>query len=284
MKPAIIIVTGLSGSGKTVALRALEDMNFFCVDNLPVTLIDVFISKLVKNSDIRKIAIGIDIREREFLSKADSVLSSLRKKYRHEIIFLEAETGVIIRRFNETRRPHPLARAENVSLEDCINIEHEMLSSIRRRADAVIDTSSYTPHQLRAYITSLYGDGKKRKAMSVTFISFGYKYGTPQNLDLLFDVRFIPNPFFVPKLKDLTGADKAVKRFVFGKPQTKEFIRKLDGLLNFLIPHYIKEGKTYLTIGIGCTGGKHRSPAITEKISGLIKNRSVYINVMHRDL
>ncbi|MEK7741811.1 MAG: RNase adapter RapZ [Nitrospirota bacterium] len=283
LKPTIVIITGLSGSGKTVALRALEDSGFFCVDNLPVTLINLFVSRLPKKGNITKIGVGIDIREQAFLSSMNSALRLLKKKYRTEIVFLEAEKGVLVRRFKETRRPHPLSSG-SANLDASIEKEKEMLLPLRKEADRIIDTSSYTPHQLRHQITSLYSNTRKSNAMSLTFISFGYKFGVPQNIDLLFDVRFIPNPNFIPELKELRGIDPPVKKFIFGKPQTKEFIKRLKGLLDFLIPLYIKEGKAYLTVGIGCTGGRHRSPAITEKIAALIKKHPVEISAIHRDL
>ncbi len=280
----VVIISGLSGSGKTVALRALEDSGFFCVDNLPLTLIDSFITQLTQKGAIKRIGIGIDIREQGFLLKADSALQALRKKHRTEIIFLEAEKGVLIRRFKETRRPHPLSISFKNDIGKSIEAEKKVLMPLRKEADRIIDTSSYTPHQLRQLITSLYSSAAKGSAMSLTLMSFGYKFGVPQNIDLLFDVRFIPNPHFVPELKELSGIDLPVKKFIFEKPRAKEFMKKLKGLLNFLIPLYIKEGKTYLTIGIGCTGGRHRSPAITEKIASLIKNQPVDINIVHRDL
>lgn len=280
----VVIISGLSGSGKTVALRALEDSGFFCVDNLPLTLIASFITQLTQKGDITKIGVGIDIREQAFLSGTDSALQALRKKHKTEIIFLEAEKSVLIRRFKETRRPHPLSKSFKNDIGKSIEAEKKALRPLRKEADRIIDTSSYTPHQLRHLITSLYSSAAKGSAMSLTLMSFGYKFGVPQNIDLLFDVRFIPNPHFIPELKELSGIDMPVKKFIFEKPRTKEFMKKLKGLLNFLIPLYIKEGKTYLTIGIGCTGGRHRSPAITEKIATLIKNQPVDINVIHREL
>jgi UPF0042 nucleotide-binding protein len=283
LKPTIVIITGLSGSGKTVALRALEDSGFFCVDNLPVTLINLFVSRLPKKGNITKIGVGIDIREQAFLSSMNSALRLLKKKYRTEIVFLEAEKGVLVRRFKETRRPHPLSSGSD-DIDQAIEKEKAMLQPLRKEADRIIDTSSYTPHQLRHLITTLYSNTRKSNAMSLTFISFGYKFGVPQNIDLLFDVRFIPNPNFISELKELRGIDTPVKKFIFEKPQTKEFIKRLKGLLDFLIPLYIKEGKAYLTVGIGCTGGRHRSPAITEKIAALIKKHRVEIRAIHRDL
>src|SRR3972149_5953739 len=231
-KPVIVIITGLSGSGKTIALRALEDSDFFCVDNLPVALIESFVSIISRDTDIRKIGIGIDIREKGFHT---------------EILFLEAEEDVLLRRFKETRRPHPLGG----NIEKAVQIEKERLSLLSENADRIIDTSSFTPHQLRQFITSLYKTQKTKKAMTVVLISFGFKFGAPQNADLLFDVRFMPNPNFVPELKKLKGTDKHVSDFVCKKPEAKLFLEKVKDLMDFLIPLYIKEGKSYLPVGIG---------------------------------
>jgi RNase adapter protein RapZ len=278
--PLIVIITGLSGSGKTVALRALEDAGFFCVDNLPMVLIDSFASEIWKNSGIKKIGIGIDIREKGFLSDIDSVLHLLKKKYRTEILFLEAEQDVLLRRFKETRRPHPLEG----NIEDAIKTERERLNVLRAAADRIIDTSSFTPHQLRRFITGFYSKETGRKAMTVVLISFGFKFGAPQNIDLLFDVRFLPNPHFIPELEPLTGTDKKVADFVLKNKTTKAYINKIKSLIHFLIPHYRKEGRSYLTIGIGCTGGKHRSPAIVEKLRDSLKKHPVDLHIVHRDL
>lgn len=283
MKPIIIIISGLSGSGKTVALRALEDAGFFCVDNLPATIINLFVSNLTKKKEIAKIGIGIDIREKAFFPKINSVIAQLRKKYRTHVVFLEAEKSILIRRFKETRRPHPLY-SNMEDLEKLISTEKELLMPLRTPADRIIDTSSYSPHQLRRLITSLYSNAPRSNAMSTTIISFGFKFGIPQNIDLLFDVRFIPNPYFVAELRDFTGLDAKVKKFIFDKKQTQDFLKKLKDLLKFLIPLYVKEGKAYLTIGIGCTGGKHRSPAIAEEIKKSIKAFHVDVNVIHREL
>lgn len=282
-KPTVVIISGLSGSGKTVALRALEDIGFFCVDNLPITLIDIFIAHLAEKKDALKIGIGIDIREQAFFFKFSSTLEILRKKYNVEIIFLEAEIGILVRRYKETRRPHPLYAGIS-DIDKAINKERRMLIILRKEADRIIDTSSYTPHQLRQLITSLYKSVSVSNRMSLTLISFGYKYGIPLNADLLFDVRFLPNPHFVPRLKDFTGLDKAVRKFIFDKTESKNFIRNLKTFLDFLVPLYIKEGRSYLTIGIGCTGGKHRSPAIAEKLKGLLNKHSVDITVIHREI
>lgn len=278
--PAIVIITGLSGSGKTVALRALEDSGFFCVDNLPIALIDSFISIVSKNKEIKKIGIGIDIREKGFLSGVIDVMQTLKSKYRTEILFLEAEGEVIERRFKETRRPHPLGG----NIGEALQMERERLFILKEAADRIIDTSSFTPHQLRQFVTLLYREDRGKKLMTVILISFGFKSGTPQNVDLLFDVRFLPNPHFVSELKALKGTDKKVSRYVLQKRITKEFMSKVRELIDFLIPHYIKEGRPYLTIGIGCTGGNHRSPVIVEKMKDYIKKYPVQVSVVHRDI
>jgi UPF0042 nucleotide-binding protein len=280
MKPMIVIITGLSGSGKTVALRSIEDAGFFCVDNLPIALIDSFVSIISKNIHIKKIGIGIDIREKGSFSSISDVLSILRDKYRTEILFLEAEKDVLVRRFKETRRPHPLGG----NIEEAIRKEKERLFPLREYADRIVDTSSFTPHQLRQLVTSIYKFRIGKKAMTVVLISFGFKLGTPQNIDLLFDARFLPNPNFVPELKALKGTDKRVSEYVFKNKTTRQYVDKIKELLDFLVPLYIKEGRSYLTIGIGCTGGNHRSPAIVEKMRGYLKKHPIDINIVHRDI
>jgi UPF0042 nucleotide-binding protein len=276
----ILIITGLSGSGKTVALRAVEDTDFFCVDNLPVSLISSLIAKISGQAGTRNIAIGVDIREKEFLSGIDRVLNALRSKHQVEILFLEAESDVLIRRFKETRRPHPLGG----EIEDAIASEQKILAPLKKKADRIIDTATLSPHQLRKLVSSMYASAKEQKELAVSIISFGFKYGIPQNVDLLFDVRFLPNPYFVPLLKDLNGTNKQVANFIFQYAETKEFIKKIKDLLNFLIPLYIREGKSYLSIAFGCTGGMHRSPALVEEISKLIRNKNIDLNVIHRDI
>jgi len=283
MKPTIVIITGLAGSGKSVALRALEDIGFYCVDNLPLPLVEPLTDMITGSNQHINIGIGIDIREKQFLYTFESVLMSLRVKYMEEVIFLEAEKDALMRRYKETRRPHPLVSG-GVSIEEAIDIEKTMLLPLRREADRIIDTSSYTPHQLRTMITSLFRTATPYGTMAVTLISFGYKFGLPQNIDLLFDVRFIPNPHFIPELRDLRGTDEKVRDFVLENPSTLEFLDRTVGLINFLIPQYLKEGKAYLTVGIGCTGGRHRSPAVVEKIASVIKEHPVEITVIHREL
>ena len=280
MKPIIVIITGLSGSGKTVALRALEDSGFFCVDNLPIVLIDSFASIVSKSGEIIRLGIGIDIREKGFLSEIGNVLKTLRKKYQTEIIFLDAEKDVLVRRFKETRRPHPLGG----DIEEAIQVEKERLSPLREAADRIVDTSSFTPHQLRQLVTSFYRMNLGKKAMTVVLISFGFKIGAPQNVDLLFDARFLPNPNFIPELKPLKGTDRRVSDYVLKDKTAKAYVSRIKDLIDFLIPLYIKEGRPYLTIGIGCTGGNHRSPAIVEKLRGYLKKYPIDLSVVHRDI
>ncbi|MDA8077491.1 MAG: RNase adapter RapZ [Nitrospiraceae bacterium] len=276
----VVIITGLSGSGKTVGLRAVEDLDFFCVDNLPVSLIGSLVAKTARAARGRNIAIGIDIREQEFLSGIHRVLGSLRKKHRVEVLFLDAETDVLIRRFKETRRPHPLGG----DLSEAIRKERQSLAGLRREADRVIDTSSLSPHQLRRLITALYLPGGGMRGMGVTLTSFGFKYGAPQNIDLLFDVRFLPNPHFIAGLKLLDGTDKKVADFVFRHADTREFMKKTLDLIRFLLPRYAKEGRSYLAIAVGCTGGRHRSPAIVEKIGAALKKEPIDLRIIHRDI
>lgn len=284
LRPVVVIITGLSGSGKSVALRALEDEGFFCVDNLPVTLMESFVSIITSGGHNSKIGIGIDIREKEFLPEFGSVLRTLREQYAVEIFFLDAEKDALIRRFKETRRPHPLV-SEDVRLEDAIDTENRALLPLKKEADRIIDTSSYTPHQLRHMIASLFKAPDPNTATTMNLISFGYKFGIPQNIDLLFDVRFIPNPYFVPALKEHKGTDDDVRTFVLEQAATKEFLEKTGALLDFLIPQYVREGKAYLTIGFGCTGGRHRSPVIVEIMADRVrKKHGIEPIVIHRDM
>ncbi len=275
----VVIITGLSGSGKTVALRAVEDLNFFCVDNLPVSLIGNLIDRTSGYRD-GDIAIGVDIREKEFLVGIDRVLRSIRRSCRLEILFLEAETEVLIRRFKETRRPHPLGG----DLVEAIRSERESLSVLRQNADRVIDTSSFSPHQLRHFISSLYAEGRGQKGLTVSLMSFGFKFGVPQNIDLLFDARFLPNPNFVPVLKPLSGTDGPVADYVFSHREAREFMEKIRDLIRFLLPLYRREGRSYLSIAVGCTGGRHRSPAVVEELAKEIRRGTTALDVVHREL
>lgn len=288
-KPAVsvVIISGYSGAGKTVALRALEDSGYFCLDNLPLALIGSFLASVSEGRTNRRIGIGVDIREKEWMSDAEEILTRLRGLYPVEIIFLEAEREVLVRRFRETRRPHPLMSANGIlDLDDAINEEGRHLQVLRDRAERIVDTSTLSPHQLRSMITSLYGGREPGSCqISVSITSFGFKYGTPSNLDLLFDVRFLPNPYFVSELRNLTGRHKSLIDYVLKQPDTKGFFETLYPLIDYLIPRYLKEGKTYLTIGIGCTGGRHRSPVIAEQLARHIKKtHGLRASMMHRDM
>ncbi len=286
MKPAknnrlfTLILTGLSGAGKTVVLNALEDIGYFCADNIPTSLIKTFVHLCNRTPDISKIAIGVDIRERRFYADLVKTISSLRKNQKIEVVFLDASDEVLIRRFKETRRPHPLGYRD---LKRAIHREIKILSDIKGVADKIIDTSTMTPHQLRKNITKLYSV-RKEKPMAIALISFGYKYSVPAEVDLLFDVRFLPNPNFVEALKPFDGTSSKVKKFVLKKKETGYFLDKLYPLIEFLIPRYKEEGRNFLTIGIGCTGGRHRSPVLAEEIKKHLKKRKLNVSVTHRDM
>ena len=282
----VVIVSGLSGAGKTFALRALEDTGFFCIDNLPVTLIESFLSTIKSRVNSQNVGIGVDIREKTFLGEAYRIISSLKERYSIEILFLEAEKDVMIRRFKETRRPHPMITSKVAAdIEEAIDKEKSQLSILRESADKIVDTSNYTPHQLRQLIISSYGHTDSKRGLNITLISFGYKFGTPQSADLLFDVRFLPNPFFVTALRQLNGLDKKVAGYVLASPDTWELLTRLNNLLDFLIPRYVKEGRSYLIAGVGCTGGKHRSPAIVQELAKNIKkHHGIEVAIIHRDI
>lgn len=282
MKLFIVILTGLSGSGKTVALRALEDCGFFCTDNLPPPLIDDFI-KTSTESGVSTIAIGIDIREKKFLSGIQDTLRNLKEVYSPEIVFIEAEKDTLIRRFKETRRPHPLGVHYDFDIIKAIDGEASILRPLRDLADRVIDTTAYSPHHLRDTITSIFCDAQRKK-MNIVLTSFGYKFGVPRNADLIFDVRFIANPHFIPALRELTGLDKPVEDFISDDTNSGIFLDKVKEMFEFLIPLYIKEGKAYLNICIGCTGGRHRSVNIVEELSDYMNTFPVNVKVIHRDL
>ncbi len=284
MQTDIIIVTGLSGSGKTIALRSLEDRGFFCVDNLPINLLEIFLS--TTNNKFNKIAVGVDIREGVYFADVYALLSKIKAQFNVNILFFEADEEVLIRRYKETRRPHPLAFLKGQRLlKEAISEEKNLLHSIRDAADKIIDTSNYSPHQLRKYIEINYAIKGAEKGLSILIISFGFKYGVPENLDLLFDVRFLPNPYFIPELKLLKGSDIEVSDFVLKQAETVEFLNHINNLLDFIIPRYINEGRSYLVIGLGCTGGRHRSPVIIEEISKHISStHNIKPEIVHRDM
>jgi UPF0042 nucleotide-binding protein len=282
------VLTGLSGSGKSQAIRALEDLGYFCVDNIPTTLIPT-LAGLVRREGISRVAIVVDIREKNFLSEFSKTYRQLRRMQglNPAMIFLEATHATLVRRFSETRRPHPLAPGSSAS--EGIKSERRQMNGIRAMADHIIDTSDLTVHQLRqAFKTFAFarGDAVSGSAkMAVTLVSFGYKHGIPLDADLVFDVRFLPNPHFVPRLRPKTGRDRGVIKFMLQSRVTGELLRRFNELLRFLVPQYIAEGKSYLTIAIGCTGGRHRSVMIAEALRKALAGMSgTKVRVHHRDI
>jgi UPF0042 nucleotide-binding protein len=279
----IVIITGLSGSGKSTASRALEDMGFFCVDNLPIALLPTLLElSSASAGEYSKIALVMDLREREFLRTYREVFSRLSEEgYQLEILFLEASDDVLVRRYSETRRTHPLA--EGQSLVEGIRQEREMLASLRSLATLVVDTSTYNVHELQLAIRELFSQRPLGRKMALTFLSFGYPHGIPQEADLVMDVRFLPNPYFVEELKDLPGSDPRIQDFLLDHAETRDFLSRFENLLAYLLPRYEREGKAYLTVAIGCTGGRHRSVAIAEKMKSLFQSQFP-VRLRHRDL
>jgi UPF0042 nucleotide-binding protein len=279
-----IVLTGLSGSGKSQAIRALEDLGYFCVDNLPTTLIPTLAKLSIHGGDIDRVAIVVDVREGNFLSSFPKIFKRLRKMrgLNPVLIFLEANSATLVRRFSETRRPHPLAPDRSAS--EGIRDERARMTTVREMADEIVDTSDMTVHELRHFFMGL-SRGRSKAQLVVTVLSFGYKYGVPVDADLVFDVRCLPNPHFVPTLRRRTGRDRAVVAFLEKDASTREFIEKLEDYLKFVLPHYVAEGKSYLTIAIGCTGGRHRSVAIAERLRrSLASAEGARIRVRHRDI
>lgn len=280
LRKELVIITGMSGSGKNSVLNAFEDLGYYCVDNLPVELIPRF-AELSANSDIDRTAIVVDIREGRQLNKLPRILKQLHATVNAKVIFLEASDEVLIRRFSETRRPHPLGKSETVPR--AIAAERQRLAELRNLADFIIDTSRFNVHQLRAHAIKQFRRKESDTAIAVSCLSFGYKLGVPQDCDLLFDVRFLPNPHFIPKLRPFTGRDPKVVKYVSSFPQTGEFIQRISKLLIYLLPHYVAEGKSYLTIGFGCTGGRHRSVMIAEAVRKRLAKAKYNVSVTHRD-
>ncbi|AAO36958.1 nucleotide-binding protein [Clostridium tetani] len=280
-----VIVTGLSGAGKTQAIRSLEDLGYFCVDNLPPTLIPKFAEACYKTDGrINKIALVIDIRGGEFFDNLFESLNYIKdQNYKYEILFLEASDEVLVKRFKETRRNHPLSSGGRIL--NGIALERSRLKEVKDVASNIINTSKFTNMDLRQEITRIYGDGDQVEAqLTITVVSFGFKYGIPLDSDLLFDVRFLPNPYYIPELRNFSGNDKPVYDYVLEFNQTKEFIGKLNDILEFLIPHYTEEGKRQLIVAIGCTGGRHRSVSIANSIYKLLEEKGHKVNIDHRDI
>ncbi len=278
-----IVVTGISGAGKSQAAKYLEDMGFFCVDNLPPSLIPKFAEICFQSKGkMDKVALVIDIRGGVLLNDFFPGLTALKEAgFSYDILFLEASDDVLVKRFKESRRTHPLAA--DGRLIKGIEQERDILQEIKEKANYIIDTSELTPRQLREEILNIVVDGNDYKGLIINVISFGFKYGIPTDCDLVFDVRFIPNPFYVSSMKKLTGKHEAVKEYVMRHPETQEFLQKLEGMLDFLIPNYVKEGKSHLVIGIGCTGGKHRSVTIADSLYKALGEQHRVI-IEHRDI
>ncbi|MGL4773164.1 MAG: RNase adapter RapZ [Clostridium sp.] len=278
-----VIVTGLSGAGKTEATRSLEDMGYFCVDNLPPKLIPKF-AEACKGGQIEKVALVIDIRGGIFFDDLfESLLYLKKSEFKYEILFLDSSDEVLVKRFKEARRSHPLTPQGRVITG--INEERKRLREVKDRADIIIDTSKYAIRDLREELNKNYGDGEEpQKELSINVLSFGFKYGIPVDADLVFDVRFIPNPFYIPELKQFSGVDLPVKKYVLEQEETIGFLNRLQDMLEFLIPHYIKEGKRQLIIAIGCTGGRHRSVAIANETYERLKSKNYKVGSEHRDI
>ena len=278
----LVILTGLSGSGKSTVLKAFEDMGFYCVDNMPVELIPIFAElHAAGEGDFSRAALLVDAREGAQLQKLPGLLTHLRKDHPISLVFIEAQDDALLRRYSETRRPHPLGK--DYSVRESLLHERELMAPIRKLADVVIDSTQFNVHELRNFITRRFKN-PDRHPMLISVVSFGYKYGVPVDADLIFDVRFLPNPHFVPALRKFSGRDAKVRRFIRSFPQTGEFLRRMESLLAYLMPHYIEEGKSYLTIAFGCTGGKHRSVMLAEEIKKALEKRKYATKVFHRDI
>jgi UPF0042 nucleotide-binding protein len=280
-KPELVIITGLSGSGKGSVLRSLEDLGYYAVDNLPVDLMTKFAELTRDNPQIQAAALVVDVREGEGLKRFPEVLAGIRKALSTQVLFLEADEGAIVRRFSETRRPHPLGTER--SIPKSIRSERLRLAPIRALADLIINTSRFTVHELREFIGERFRGQSDQSKILISVSSFGYRNGIPPDSDLVFDVRFLPNPNYIPRFKNLTGKNPGVARYIRSFPQTVEFIDRISQLLVYLLPHYIREGKSYLTIAFGCTGGRHRSVMMAEEIRKRLLAAGFKAKVTHRD-
>ena len=278
----LVIITGMSGSGKASALKVFEDLGYYCVDNLPVELIPRFAELALQSGEIPRTALVVDVREGMQLEKLPAMLKAVKRIIPTRVIFLEATDPVLVRRFSETRRPHPLGTSTTVRTS--LRAERRHLRTIRALANLVIDTSKFNVHELRAHLTDRFKHASQgQQSILVSCVSFGFKHGVPDDADLVFDVRFLPNPHFVPEFRGLTGRDSRVAKYIRSFPQTKEFISRISQLLVYLLPHYIREGKSYLTISFGCTGGQHRSVMIAEEVCRRLRKAGYKVKVVHRD-
>lgn len=280
-----LIVSGLSGAGKSKAVTYLEDIGYYCVDNLPASLIPKF-AELYKAGagKFNRVAVVVDIRGGQTFDGLFQALDQMQLMgCEYKILFMDASTETIIKRYKETRRTHPL-QGEGMSLEEAVEQERSIMQAVRERAEYIIDTTVLSTAKLRGEILNRFGTENTNRTMGISIVSFGFKYGIPVEADLLFDVRFLPNPFYVPELRGLTGLDKEVEEFVFGYKETEEFVNKIEDLIDFLLPHYVEEGKTALVIAIGCTGGRHRSVAVTHALAEFIRQKGYRTAEQHRDM
>ena len=278
----LIILTGISGAGKASALKAFEDLGYHCVDNLPLELLPQFAAILDKSTEVERAAIVMDVREGATLDRLPEILKSIKKLLQIRVVYLDAQDAVLVRRYSETRRPHPLGQSDTVWRS--IVEERQLLDPIRNVADTLIDTSNFNVHELRADIHARFGHEKQAKRLLVSCLSFGFKNGVPLDADMVFDVRFLPNPHFVPEFRKKTGLDPKVAAYVRGFPQTKEFLNRVTKLMLYLLPHYVKEGKSYLTVAFGCTGGQHRSVMMAEELGKRLHKAGYQVKALHRDI
>jgi UPF0042 nucleotide-binding protein len=278
----LVILTGLSGSGKSTVLKTFEDLGYYCVDNLPVQLIPVFSElHLYGATDINRAALLVDAREGQQLKRLPALYKEIRREVNATLVFIEASEESLLRRFSETRRPHPLGH--DLPVREGLRRERELMAPIRKMADMIIDTSKFNVHELRQFIIRKF-QPRARRPLMISVVSFGYRYGVPMDADLIFDVRFLPNPHFVPGLRKFSGKEPKVVRYIRSFPQTRQFLRRMEGLLLYLLPHYIREGKSYLTIALGCTGGRHRSVMMADSIARAVSARGYTVKSVHRDL
>jgi UPF0042 nucleotide-binding protein len=280
--PELVVITGLSGSGKGTVLKCLEDLGYYAVDNLPVELIPKFTELVRGSAEIPRAALVVDIREREGLERFPEIYSRIRDELPTTLLFLEADDDTLVRRFSETRRPHPLGTGDSILTS--IRRERRRLAPIRALADHIINTSKFNVHELRDLIAERFRSGRVESQIMIYVTSFGYRYGIPPDSDLVFDVRFLPNPNYIPRFKKLSGRHPSVARYIRSFAQTREFIERITELLIYLLPHYIREGKSYLTIAFGCTGGRHRSVMIAAEIHKRLLRAGYRVKVTHRDI
>jgi len=279
----VAVITGLSGSGKSTAIHLLEDLGFYCIDNLPSVLIPRFLDLCEDSDEISRVALGVDTRGRSFLDEMPRVLDEIRSRgHRAQVVYLEASDDALVRRFSETRRPHPMAEGSDVAAG--IRRERDRLAALRAQADRILDTTAFTSQELREELRGIFGREGGVGGLRVNLVSFGFKFGLPADADVVWDVRFLPNPFYVGDLRPLTGLDAPVADYVLGQPATRRFLDVAGDFLGFALPLYQREGKSYLTVAVGCTGGRHRSVVLVERLREMLSGGEVEIVVRHRDI